>query len=147
MSQVTLFTGAVWGIVGAGVMLVIMQAVGGEDPPPFAVFWSTFFGDGDPSRAMPHSLILHVIYAALAGITYVAVFTSLELEFAITGLSGGILWGVVWGVVLFLGAAIVWVNGILGMEPDRTAVVVMALAHLGFGLTLGILSALVPHLL
>lgn len=148
MSQVTLIAGAVWGFVGAIVMVVVMQAIGSEGPPPFAVFWAKYVGDGDPGEAMPESLVLHAVYAVVAGAIYAPVFTAVgsSLGLAPTSIVGGIVWGVVWAIVLFAVAAVFWVNIVLDMDPDRPQVMSMAAAHLGYGLTLGILGALVPHL-
>lgn len=147
MSEVTLLSGAVWGIVGAIAMVLVMRAIGGDAPPPFAVFWARFIGDGGPSEAMPQSLILHAIYAIVAGVVYVIVFTRFDLGVAITSVSGGVLWGIVWAVVLFVVAAVFWGNAVLDMTPDRGQMTSMGLAHLAYGLVLGILSAAVPHLL
>lgn len=146
MSQVTLLSSAVWGVAGAIAMMVVMQVLGGEDPPPFAVFWAKFIGDGNPSNAMPQSLLLHAGYAVVAGAVYAPVFTAFDLGFPITGVTGGILWGIVWAIVLFLFAAVFWVNMILDMDPDSRQVMTMGFAHLAYGLTLGILSAALPHL-
>lgn len=146
MSQVTVSTGAIWGIVGAIAMVIVMQALGGDDPPPFAVFWSKFIGDGDPSNAMPQSLILHAIYAIVAGAVYVPIFTSFNLGFPITTYAGGVIWGIVWGIILMIIAAVVWVNIVLDMDPDQSQVMTMGAAHVAYGLVLGILGAAVPHL-
>lgn len=145
MSEVTLLTGAVWGIVGAIAMVIVMQLGRGGDPP-FAVFWAQYLGDGDPDAAMPQALILHAVYAVVAGAVYVSIFTAVDLGYPITGITGGIIWGIVWGIVLFVGAAIFWVNRILDMDPDKPQVMTMALAHVAYGVTLGILSAAIPHL-
>lgn len=146
MSQVTLLTGAVGGFVGAIAMVVVMQALGDDDPPPFAVFWAEYLGDGDPASAMPQSLLLHAIYAVVAGGVYVPVFTAFDLGIPITGFGGGAIWGIVWGLVLFAVAAVFWVNNVLDMDPTGRQVRTMAMAHLAYGLTLGLLSAAVPHL-
>lgn len=145
MSEVTLLTGAVWGSVGAIAMMVVMQVLGSDAPPPFAVFWSKFIG-GDPTDAMPQSLLVHAGYALVAGVVYVALFSSIDLGFPITEFTGGILWGLVWGIVLLIIAMVIWVNIVLGMAPDRRQMRTMVVAHLAYGLTLGILGAAVPHL-
>lgn len=79
MSEVTVLSGAVWGLVGAITMVVVMQAVGGDDPPPFAVFWSRFVGGGSPSTAVPQALLVHAVYAVAAGGVYVVLFSSFDL--------------------------------------------------------------------
>ena len=146
MSDVTLLTGAVWGLAGAVVMVLVMAARGGDSPPPFAVFWARFLGDGDPGAAMPQSLLLHAVYAAVAGEVYVLVLGSVDLGLPVTTYTGGIVWGVVWAVVLLIGAMAFWGKLVLKMAPNREQMLTIALAHLGYGLTLGLLVAAVPHL-
>lgn len=110
MSEVTLLTGAVWGLVGAVAMVVVMNARGGGDPPPFAVFWATFLGDGDPAAAMPQAMSLHLIYAIVAGAVYSLVFNPVGqlAGLPIVGVAGGIVFGLVWAVVLLIGAMGPW---------------------------------------
>lgn len=146
MSDVTLFTGAVWGLVGAIAMVVVMNARGGEAPPPFAVFWAKYLGEGDPNRAMPQALLLHAIYAVIAGAVYTVAFNAFDLGFAITSFTGGVIWGIVYGIALLVGAMVFWGTMVLDMDPDRSQKTTLALAHLTYGVVLGILSAAVPHL-
>lgn len=146
MSNVTLLTGAVWGLAGAVAMVVVMNARGGDAPPPFAVFWATFIGDGDPAAAMPQALVLHAIYAVVAGGVYTVVFNAFDLGYPITSIAGGVLWGIVWAVVLLVVAMVVWGNLVLDLDPDRPQLVTIAVAHLAYGLTLGVLGGAVPHL-
>lgn len=40
-----------------------------------------------------------------------------------------------------------WGKLVLGMDPDRPQLMTIALAHLAYGLVLGLLGAAVPHLL
>lgn len=147
MSDVTLLTGAVWGLAGAIAMVVVMTARGGDAPPPFAVFWARFLGDGDPDAAMPQALLLHAGYAIVAGAVYTVVFTAFDLGFAITTVAGGVLWGLVYGVVLLVGAMAFWGKLVLDMAPDGPQRRTLVLAHLAYGLVLGVLGAAVPHLL
>lgn len=106
MSEVTRLTGAVWGLVGAVAMVVVMNVRGGDDPPPFAVFWAKFLGDGNPDQAIPQALSLHAIYAVVAGAVFVVVFTPLgdSVGLALIILTGGIVWGLVYAVILLVGA-------------------------------------------
>lgn len=149
MSEVTLLTGAVWGLVGAIAMVVVINVRGGDDPPPFAVFWAKFLGDGDPAAAMPQALSLHAIYAIVAGAVYTLVFNPVGqlVGLPIIGFAGGLVFGLVWGVILLIGAMGPWGMMILDMDPDSHQKQTLVLAHLAFGLTLGILGAVVPHLL
>lgn len=147
MTDVTLLTGAVWGLVGAVAMVVVMNARGGDAPPPFAVFWAKFLGDGDPHGAMPQALVLHAGYAVVAGAVYTVVFNAFDLGFAITSFPGGVLWGLVYGVVLLVGAMAFWGTFVLDMDTDGAQRRTLVLAHLAYGLVLGLLGAAVPHLL
>lgn len=149
MSDVTLLTGAVWGLAGAIAMVVVMNARGGDAPPPFAVFWAKFIGDGNPAEAMPQALSLHAIYAVVAGAVYALVFNPVGqiVGLPITGFTGGIVFGLVWAVVLLVGAMGPWGMMVLDIDPDSRQKQTLVLAHLAFGLTLGLLGAAVPHLL
>lgn len=149
MSTVTTLTGAVWGLAGAIAMVVVMNARGGDDPPPFAVFWAKFLGDGNPKAAMPQALSLHAIYAIVAGAVYTLVFNPVgdSVGLAITGFTGGVVWGIVFAVILLIGAMVFWGNLVLDMDPSGEQFQTIALAHLAYGLVLGILAAAVPHLL
>jgi hypothetical protein len=55
MSDVPLLTGTGWGPAGAIVIVIMMHARGGDDLPPFAVFWAKFLGNGNPGAAMPQA--------------------------------------------------------------------------------------------
>lgn len=145
--SVTLLTGLGWGIVGAVAMVVVMQLAGGDAPPPFAVFWAKFVGDGPPADAMPQALLVHFGYGGVAGVVYALVFGTVDLGFPIDTYTGGVIWGVVWGVVLMIIGAVVWVNVVLDMNPDPQQMLSMGLAHLAYGLVLGLLGAAIPALL
>ena len=149
MSSVTPLTGAVWGLAGAVAMVVVMNARGGDAPPPFAVFWAKYLGDGDPAGAMPQALVLHAGYAAVAGAVYAVVAgpAGASVGLAATGIVGGVVWGLVYGIVLLVGGMAFWANLVLDMDPDAEGRLTFALAHLAYGLTLGVLAAAVPHLL
>jgi hypothetical protein len=64
----------------------------------------------------------------------------------LTPLTGRIVWGLVYAIVLLIGAMVVWGKLVLDMDPDSDQLMTIALAHLGYGLVLGILGAAVPHL-
>lgn len=147
MSEVTLLTGAVWGIVGAIVMMVIMQLGPGDSPPPFAVFWAKFIGNGNPDDTMPAALILHFIYAAGVGAVYTIVVGIVNLGLDPTAIVGGLVLGVSYSLGVFVVGAVGWVNGVLGMDPERSDVMQFAVVHIAFGVTLGVLGGAVPHLL
>ncbi len=149
MSDVTLLTGAIWGLAGAIAMVIVMNARGGDDPPPFAVFWAKFLGDGNPDAAMPQALSLHAIYAAVAGAVFTLVFNPLgdSVGLALTGFAGGIVWGLVYAIVLLIGAMVFWGKIVLDLDPSGEQMQTIAMAHLAYGLVLGVLAGAVPHLL
>lgn len=144
MTQPSVVAGAVWGLVAAMVMVAVMGMLGGDDPPPFAVFWSEYIGDGTPEDAMPQALAFHVFYAAAAGEIYVGVFGTVDLGLSITSLAGGIAWGLVWGVLLLVVAMVFWFNVVLDIDPDPGRVRTVVTAHVAYGLTLGVLVAAIP---
>lgn len=54
-----------------------------------------------------------------------------------------LLTGAVWRLV---GSMLFWGKLVLDMEPDSDQLMAIALAHLAYGLVLGVLGAAVPHL-
>lgn len=147
MPEVTLITGAVWGIVGAIAMVVVMQVRGGEAPPPFAVFWAEFIGDGDPEAAMPAAMSLHFLYAIVAGAVYAFVTGTVNFGIDPSSPVGGVVWGLIWAIVLLAGGMVFWMNMVLDVDPEKDQMMTFAMAHVAYGLTLGILGGLFPHLL
>jgi hypothetical protein len=141
----TAITGAVAGVIGALAMVPVMKMAGGDDDPPFAVFWAKFVGDGDPAEAMPAALSLHLVYGAVAGAVLVVVALALggpgllDVESAV----GGLVWGVIWAVVLLV-VAMLQANTLLDMDPDQDAMLSMGLAHLAYGVVTGLLIAVLP---
>lgn len=146
MSEVTLITGAVWGIVGAIAMVVVMQVRGGEAPPPFAVFWAQYIGDGDPDDAMPAALSLHFSYAIVAGAVYALVTGTVNFGIDPSSPVGGVVWGLIWAIILLAGGMVFWMNMVLDVEPTDEQRMTFVMAHVAFGLTIGILGGLLPHL-
>lgn len=128
-------TGLVGGLVATIVMTAFMVALGDDSPPPTSLFWAKYVGDGEPTDYVPQGMVLHAIYGTVAGGVFAVVVTALGLGVATLG--GGLLWGLAYGVVLFVGAAVVWMNAVLGMEPERGQVVLFLLFHLVYGAVLG----------
>ena len=149
MSAITPLTGAVWGLAGALAMVVVMNLRGGEAPPPFAVFWAKFLGDGDPAGAMPQAMSLHAGYALVAGTVYAAGVGPVGASAGLgaTTLVGGVVLGLVWALVLLVVAMAFWGRLVLDLDPGPAQRRTLVLAHAAYGLTLGVLGAAVPHLL
>jgi hypothetical protein len=143
--MVTLISGAVGGLVGALAMVPVMKMIGADNDPPFAVFWATFVGDGDPEAAMPAALSIHLGYGLVAGVVFALVATAVgpSVGLAADGAVGGLVWGLVWAVVLMVGA-MVQANTLLEMDPDQDAMLSMGLAHLAYGVVVGLLVAFLP---
>jgi len=141
MASIT--TGAIAGIVGALSMVPVMRMVGADADPPFAVAWAKFVGDGDPGEAMPAALILHLTYGLVAGAVFAAVSGAVGPSVGLTtaGVAGAVVWGLVWAALLLVGA-MVQANAVLDMDPDPEALRSLALAHLAYGVVLGIVVAL-----
>lgn len=52
MAEITFINGLAGGIVATIVMTVFMMALGDDSPPPTALFWSQYVGDGGPEEYM-----------------------------------------------------------------------------------------------
>ena len=133
--MVTLLSGAVGGLVATIVMTVFMMRLGDDSPPPTALFWSKYVGDGTPEDYMMQGMVLHLIYGIIAGAVFVLLIPIVGLSVATVG--NAVLWGLVWGVVLFVFAAAFWMMMVLGMEAEMKAVGMFLLFHLIYGAVLG----------
>jgi hypothetical protein len=144
-SMPTALTGAVAGVVGALAMVPVMKLLGGGADPPFAVFWATFVGDGDPEAAMPAALGLHLAYGAVAGAVFVPLLsvTGPAISLDPAGLAGGIVGGILWSLVLLF-VAMAQANVLLDLDPDNRSVLTMGVSHLTYGVVLGLLVAGLP---
>jgi len=135
MVEITLLGGLLGGLVATIVMTVFMMALGDDSPPPTALFWSKYIGDGPPEEYMMPGMALHMIYgivagAALAGGLLAGGFEEVELLVAVGA-------GLVYGLVLFAGAAVFWMNVVLGLDPEPKEVGAFLFFHLVYGLVLG----------
>lgn len=133
--MVTLLSGAVGGLVATIVMTVFMMILGDDSPPPTALFWSKYVGDGTPEDYMMQGMVLHLIYGIIAGAVYVLLVPIVGLSVATVGSS--VLWGLGWGVVLFVFGAAFWLMMVLGMEPEIKMAGMFLLFHLIYGTVLG----------
>lgn len=53
--------GLVGGFVATIVMTAFMMALGDDSPPPTALFWSTYVGNGPPDDYTMQGMILHLV--------------------------------------------------------------------------------------
>lgn len=115
--MVSVLTGVVGGIVATIVMTLFMMALG-NDSPPTALFWSKYVGDGPADEYMMQGMALHMLYGTIAGVVYAVLVDPLAVGFTPEELVGGLVFGAVYGFVLFVGAAVFWMNVVLDMDPE-----------------------------
>lgn len=134
--MVTLIGGLVGGLVATIVMTILMMVLGDDSPPPTALFWSKYIGDGDPSDYMLPGMMLHLLYGIIAGGVF-ALIVPLIGFISLATVGSAVLWGLIYGIVLFVGAAVFWMNIVLGMEPEMKMVGMFLFFHLVYGAVLG----------
>lgn len=136
MAELALLNGLVGGFVATIVMTVFMMALGDDSPPPTALFWSKYVGDGDPDEYMMQGMALHLLYGIIAGVVFVVAVPLLGLS--IGSMTTAVLYGLAYGVVLFIGAAVFWMNIVLDLDPEMPMVAMFLLFHLIYGAVLGV---------
>ncbi len=135
MAAVTLASGLAGGIVATIVMTAFMMALGDDSPPPTALFWSQYIGDGAPEEYMMQGMVLHFLYGIGAGVVLALVLPA--VGFGTVALATGVGVGVAYGVVLFVGAAVFWMNVVLDIDAEMGMVVLFLVFHLVYGVVLG----------
>jgi len=135
MTDVTLLNGLLGGVIATIVMTALMMALGDDSPPPTALFLSKYVGDGPPDEYMMPGMLLHFLYgigggAVLAAVLLAGGFETVELIEAV-----GI--GLGYGVVLFVVAAVFWMNVVLDMDADPKTAGTFLFFHLVYGGLLG----------
>jgi len=136
MATFTVLGGLVGGLIATIVMTVFMMALGGDSPPPTAQFWSKYVGDGEPDEYMMQGMVLHALYGIIAGLVFVVVVPLIGLT--IGSVTTAVLFGLAYGFVLFLGAAVFWMNVVLDLDPGMPMVATFLLFHLVYGVVLGV---------
>lgn len=134
--MVTLLSGLVGGVIATIVMTVFMMALGDDAPPPTALFWSKYVGGGEPTEYVLQGMVLHLLYGTVAGGIFALVVPVVAVA-SVATIGSAVLWGLVYGIVLFLGAAVVWMNLVLGMTPELKQASMFLLFHLIYGAVLG----------
>jgi len=136
MAELTVLNGLVGGLIATIVMTVFMMALGDASPPPTALFWSKYVGDGEPDEYMMQGMVLHMLYGIIAGLVFVVVVPLIGIS--IGSMTTAVLFGLVYGFVLFLGAAIFWMNVVLDIDAEMPMVAMFLLFHLIYGGVLGV---------
>ena len=135
MTDVTILNGLFGGVLATVVMTALIITLGDDSPPPTAMFLSKYAGDGDPEEYMMPGLGLHFLYGTGAGVVLAGVLlvTGVEtLDFV-----AAVAVGLGYGLFVFVGAAVVWMNIVLDMDPEPRETGVFALFHVVYGLVLG----------
>lgn len=135
MAEITLLDGVAGGIVATIVMTAFMMALGDDSPPPTALFWSQYVADGPPEEYMAQGMALHLLYGLGAGVVLALVLPA--VGFASAGLTTALGLGVGYGVVLFVGAAVFWMNVVLDIDAELPMVAMFLVFHLIYGVVLG----------
>lgn len=137
MVQTYIINGLIGGLLATIVMTAFMMALGDDSPPPTALFWSKYVGDDDPSAYMMQGMALHFLYGIGGGAVFgAALWATLAPVDLVVGLGAGLAYG----IVLFVVAAVFWMNVVLGMDADPKAAGMFLFFHLVYG---GILGAIV----
>jgi len=136
MAELTVLNGLAGGLVATIIMTVFMMALGDDSPPPTALFWSKYVGDGEPDEYMMQGMVLHMLYGIIAGLVFVVVVPLIGIS--IGSMTTAVLFGLAYGFVLFLGAAVFWMNVVLDLDPEMPMVAMFLLFHLIYGVVLGV---------
>jgi hypothetical protein len=136
MAELTVLNGLAGGLVATIIMTVFMMALGDDSPPPTALFWSKYVGDGEPDEYVMQGMVLHMIYGIVAGLVFVVVVPLIGISIA--SMTTAFLFGLAYGFVLFLGAAVFWMNVVLDLDPEMPMVATFLLFHLVYGVVLGV---------
>jgi len=136
MAELTVLNGLVGGLIATIVMTVFMMALGDDSPPPTALFWSEYVGDGEPDEYMMQGMVLHMLYGIIAGLVFVVVVPLIGIS--IGSMTTAVLFGLAYGFVLFLGAAVFWMNVVLDIDPEMPMVATFLLFHLVYGVVFGV---------
>ncbi|MHB9288146.1 hypothetical protein ACKVMT_14040 [Halobacteriales archaeon Cl-PHB] len=132
-------TGLAGGLLATIVMSAFMMGVGDDSPPPTALFWSQYLGDGPPSDYLPQGMALHTLYGIGAGAVFTVGAATANID-VVGNLGTGLAAGVGWGFVLFVGAAGFWMTVVLDVDPEPGDVAQFLLFHLVYGAVLGALA-------
>lgn len=131
-----LLSGLVGGFVATIVMSAFMMGMGGDSPPPTALFWSKYIGDGEADEYMMQGMVLHMFYGTGAGVVYGLLVGAGIVVTEGTTLLGAVN-GAVYGVALFVIGAAFWFKVVLDMDPEPDEAARMAGFHIIYGLVLG----------
>lgn len=130
----SLTAGLAGGVVATIVMTIAMMVLGDGGPPPTARLVAKFAGGQPEEYAMP-GMSLHLVYGVVAGAVF-AVGVPL-LGVSLTSIPVAVGLGLVYGVVLMIGGMLFWMRTVIGMEPDRSTMLMFGTVHVIYGVVLG----------
>ncbi|MDZ7745843.1 MAG: hypothetical protein U5K28_04720 [Halobacteriales archaeon] len=130
----SVIAGLAGGVVATIVMTIAMMMMGDDSPPPTAALVAKFAGGEPEDYAMP-GMVLHLIYGIVAGAVFAVGVPVLGLSLDSIGVAIGL--GLVYGVVLMIGGMMFWMRMIIGMEPDRSMMMMFGTVHVIYGVVLG----------
>ena len=130
----SLTAGLAGGVVATIVMTIAMMVLGDGGPPPTARLVAKFAGGQPEEYAMP-GMALHLVYGVVAGAVF-AVGVPL-LGVSLTSIPVAVGLGLVYGIVLMIGGLLFWMRTVIGMEPDRSTMLMFGTVHVIYGVVLG----------
>lgn len=135
MTELTVLDGLVGGLVATIATTVFTMAVGDDTPPPPAMFWAKYVGDGEPDDYVMQGMVLHLLYGIVAGVVFVVGVPLAGLS--IGSITTAVLYGLAYGFVLFVVGAVFWMNVVLDVDAELPMVAAFLLFHLIYGGVLG----------
>jgi hypothetical protein len=136
MPEITIINGLIGGLIATIVMTVFMMTLGDDSPPPTALFWSKYIGDGPPDEYMMQGMVLHLLYGIGAGVALAAILIAGGFE--TVELLEAVAIGLGYGFVLFVVAAVLWMNVILDLDAEPKMVGMFLFFHLVYGGVFGV---------
>jgi hypothetical protein len=134
MASITAGVGG--GLLATVVMTVLMKGLGDGGPPPTAALVAKVAG-GDPGdHAMP-GMVLHMGYGIVAGIVFAVGVPLLGLGLGLDAIGVAAGLGLLYGLGLMVGGMVFWLRIVIGMEPDRDAMLTFGVVHVVYALVLG----------
>ncbi|MFT4947470.1 MAG: hypothetical protein ACI8TL_001713 [Natronomonas sp.] len=129
----SVIAGLAGGVVATIVMTIAMM-MGDGGPPPTAALVAKFAGGEPEDYAMP-GMALHFVYGIVAGAVFAVGVPLIGLSLGSIGVAIGL--GLVYGIVLMIGGMMFWMRMIIGMEPDRSMMMMFGTVHVIYGVVLG----------
>jgi hypothetical protein len=130
----SVIAGLAGGVVATIVMTIVMMVMGDGGPPPTAALVAKFAGGPPEDYAMP-GMALHFVYGIVAGAVFAVGVPLVGLSLGSLGVAIGL--GLVYGIVLMIGGMVFWMRMIIGMEPDRSMMMMFGTVHVIYGVVLG----------